>query len=112
MTCQLTITSLTQQISHVQSLPLNSPSVTHYQCVLLGVAAGFQDVVSGAEQLIHGVFVSDDVDVEGSLHLHLSHRHIRLQAQGPQRRQFTLCLPDPGQLCIHGLLILKGGISV
>ncbi len=93
-------------------LHLLYPSVTHNQCVFLGVAAGLQDVVSGAEELIHSVFVSDDVDVEGPLNLQLGHRHVRLQAQWPQRCQFTLRLPDPGQLCIHGLLILKGGVGV
>lgn len=86
--------------------------MTHDECVFLGIAAAFQDVISGAEELIHRVFVSDDVDVEGPLHLQLGHSHIRLQAQGPQRRQFTLCLPNPGQLCIHGLLILKEKVDM
>lgn len=86
--------------------------MTHYECVFLGVAAGFQDVVSGAEELIHRVFVSDDVDVEGPLHLQLGHSHVGLQAQGPQRRQFTLRLPNPGQLRVHCLLILKEEVGV
>lgn len=128
MTCQFSIVSLTFHSFHsihplhitnvhklkfvMSCLFLLYPSVTHYQCVLLGVVAGFQDVVSGAKELIHSVFVSDDVDVEGPLNLQLGHRHVRLQAQGSQRHQFTLCLPDPGQLRIHSLLILEGGVDV
>lgn len=103
----LLVTNAHKLKCHVQSLPLNYPSVTHYQCILLCVAAGFQDVVSGAEELIYSVFVSDDVDVESPLYLQLGHCHVGLQAQGPQRRQFTLRLPDPGQLRINCLFILK-----
>lgn len=85
---------------------------THHECVFLRVAAAFQDLVSGAEQLIHRVFVSDDVDVEGPLHLQLSHGDIRLQAEWPQGRQLSLRLPDPGQLGVNGFFILEEKLTV
>lgn len=84
-----------------------SPSLTYHQCILLGITASFQDVVSGIEELIHGVFVSDDVDVKSPLHLQLGHCHVRLQTQRTQRCQLALRLPHPCQLCIHCLLVLK-----
>lgn len=45
------------------------PSATYQECIPLGFTASFQDVISGAEELIHSVFVSNDVNVEGPLYL-------------------------------------------
>lgn len=79
----------------------------HLQRVFLLVAARLHDVVPRVGQLVYGVLVSDDVDVEGPLDLHLGHGHVGLQAEGPQGDQLTLRLSQPGQLGVNGLLILN-----
>lgn len=53
--------------------------VSNLQSLSLLFTAALQDVLSCLKKLVHGVFVTDDVNVKGSLHLELRHSHIGLQ---------------------------------